>query len=137
MHAHSRMVTQTRRISPGSAMTQPPLCTALSEMRARPGRAVLSEPCPQARNSTSNLSPAPTAQDQLRLEPARRGEFDRRRRLHPEDAEGRLRDRRIQRGADAECEHPARVERVEGEADPSDDVARMGCRSWLGCSGPV
>src|SRR6266404_6677879 len=53
------MVAHTRRISPGSGMTQPPLCAALSEMRARPERPAWSEPSPQARNSHQG-SPVPS-----------------------------------------------------------------------------
>ena len=38
--------------------------------------------------------------------------------LHPEDAEGRLGNRRVQRGRDAEREHAARVERVDDAVVP-------------------
>src|SRR6476661_1342660 len=48
--AHSRMVAQTRRISPGSGLN---VDTAMP--CARPVRPAWSEPSPQARSSTSSL----------------------------------------------------------------------------------
>src|SRR2546426_4269421 len=51
MHAHPWLVAHTRRISPGSGLNVVPAMPC-----ARPERPAWSEPSPQARNSTSNLS---------------------------------------------------------------------------------
>ncbi len=63
MHARSRLVAQTRRISPGSGLP-----VATTTPCARPGRAAWSEPSPRTRNPTSSLS---LESSQVRARPKR------------------------------------------------------------------